>query len=79
MVRNAPFSVRSASSAICPATSTPVGPAPTTTKVRRRSRSAGSVATSAASNAPRMRPRSSSASSMVFMPGAKVANSSLPK
>ncbi|CFS70969.1 Uncharacterised protein [Mycobacterium tuberculosis] len=35
--------------------------------------------TSAASNAPRMRPRSSSASSMVFIPGAKVANSSLPK
>ena len=35
------FRVRLASSAICPAISTPVGPAPTTTKVSARSASAG--------------------------------------
>ena len=41
--------------------------------------SAGSVCRSASSNAPKIRARSSSASSMLFMPGAKSANWSLPK
>ena len=41
--------------------------------------SAGSVCRSASSNAPKIRARSSRASSMLFMPGAKSANSSLPK
>jgi hypothetical protein len=44
MLRNSPRSVRLASSAICPAISTPVGPAPTTTKVSARATSAGVVA-----------------------------------
>ena len=70
--------VRWASSAIWPAISTPVGPAPTTTKVRARSRSAGVRASSASSKAPKMRPRSSRASSIDFMPGACRANSSWP-
>ena len=64
MCRNAPLSVWSASSAICPAISTPVGPAPTTTNVSSFSRRSGSLDRSACSNAPRMRPRSSSASSI---------------
>ena len=38
MCRNEPFSVYSASSAICPAISTPVGPAPTTVNVSSFSR-----------------------------------------
>ena len=71
--RNAPLSVWSASSAICPAISTPVGPAPTTMKVSSFSRRAGSLDRSACSNAPRMRARSSSASSIDFMPGAHSA------
>ena len=58
------------SSAIWPAISTPVGPAPTTTKVSARSASAGVRASSASSKAPKMRPRSSSASSIDFIPGA---------
>ena len=70
---------RCASSAIWPAISTPVGPAPTTTNVSHRSTAAGSVSSSASSNAPKIRPRSSSASSMLFMPGANSANPSLPK
>jgi hypothetical protein len=45
----------------------------------QRSRSAWSVASSASSKAPKMRPRSSRASSMLFMPGANSANRSLPK
>ena len=72
------FSVRLASSAICPAISTPVGPAPTTTKVSARSASAGVCASSASSKAPKIRPRSSSASSIDFIPGAWRANWSLP-
>ena len=47
-------SVSRASSAICPAISTPVGPAPTTTKVSQLRRRAGSGSISAASNAPRI-------------------------
>ena len=73
MWRNAPLRVWSASSAICPAISTPVGPAPTTVKVSSFSRRLGSLDRSACSNAPRMRPRSSSASSIDFIPGANSA------
>ena len=69
-VRNSPFRQRTASSRTCPASSTPVGPAPTMTIVSYRCRSAGSVVASAISKAPKMRRRSSLASSMVFMPGA---------
>ena len=68
--RNSPTRVFDASSRICPAISTPVGPAPTTANVRNRDRSSPSGASSASSNAPKIRARSSSASSMVFMPGA---------
>ena len=67
------------SSAIWPAISTPVGPAPTTTKVISRSISLGVLASSAHSKAPKIRPRSSSASSIDFIPGAYWANWSLPK
>jgi hypothetical protein len=74
MRRNSRRSVRCASSVICPAISTPVGPAPTTTKVIDRERCSSSSTSSAISKLPTMRPRSSSASSMVFMPGAKRAN-----
>ena len=77
--RYAPLSVWSASSAICPAISTPVGPAPTTVNVNSFSRRAGSLDRSACSNAPRMRARNSSASSIDFMPGANSAKWSLPK
>ena len=55
------------------------GPPPTTTKVSQPRRASGSVSASASSKAPKMRPRSSSASSMVFIPVAKLANSSWPK
>jgi len=76
--RKSRLRVRLASSEICPAISTPVGPAPTTTKVIRRSTSAGVEASSASSKEPKMRPRSSSASSIDFIPGAWRANWSLP-
>ena len=79
MWRKAPLSVWSASSAIWPAISTPVGPAPTTTNVSSFSRRTGSLERSACSKAPRMRPRNSRASSMVFIPGAHSAKWSLPK
>ena len=68
-----------ASSANWPASSTPVGPAPITTKVSHSARSFGSVAISAISYFDRMPSRMYLASSMVFMPGANSANSSLPK
>ena len=55
---------RDASSRICPAISTPVGPAPTTTIVSHSCFSARVGATSAISNAPKIRRFSSSASSM---------------
>ena len=67
------------SSAIWPAISTPVGPAPMTTKVSHAARRSASSSSSASSNAPKIRPRTSSASSIVFMPGAWRANSSRPK
>ena len=65
--------------AIWPAISTPVGPAPTMTKVISRSTSAGLVLSSASSNAPKIRARSSRASSIDFNPGAKSAKLSLPE
>jgi len=79
MCRYSSRSVLVASSRICPASSTPVGPAPTRAKVSHRLRSAGSAADSAISNAPNTRRLMTRASSMVFMPGAYLANSSCPK
>ncbi len=63
-------SARRDSSAIWPASSTPVGPAPTIANVSHGSRAASSGSSSAISKAPKIRPRSSSASSIVFIPGA---------
>ena len=77
--RNWSRSVRVASSRIWPASSTPVGPAPTSAKVSQRRRSAGSVAVCAISKAPKTRRRITSASASVFIPGACGANSSWPK
>ena len=51
MRRNSPRSVWRAISASVPAISTPVGPAPTTTKVSHSARRASSVSRSASSNA----------------------------
>ena len=79
MLRNSPRRVRLASSAICPAISTPVGPAPTTTNVSALATCAAVPASSARSKAVKIRPRSSRASSTVFMPGANSAKWSLPK
>ena len=72
-------SARRESSAIWPASSTPVGPAPTIANVSHGSRAAASGSSSAISKAPKIRPRSSSASSIVFIPGAWRAYSSWPK
>ena len=52
MVRKFPVRVRVASSRSCPASSTPVGPAPTTTIVSQKRRWTSSVELSASSNAP---------------------------
>ena len=71
--------VSRASSPIWPAISTPVGPAPTTTKVSHAARSAGSGSPSAASNAPRRRLRTVSALSSDFTSAAYVRQSSCPK
>jgi len=68
-----------ASSANAPASSTPVGPPPTTTKVSQASRLVGSSSLSACSNARSMRLRIAVASSMLFSPGACAAHSSRPK
>ena len=62
-----------------PASSTPVGPPPTTTNVIHSWRRSGSCSRSAASKAMRMRRRISVASSIDFRPGAWAAQSSLPK
>jgi len=72
-------SARLASSAMAPAISTPVGPPPITTKVISRARSSASSSFSARSKASRMRRRRPVASSNVFSPGAKAAQSSWPK
>ena len=66
-------------SASAPASSTPVGPPPTMTKVSSRRCLSGSVSRSAASNASSTRRRISSASSSVFKPGARSAHSGWPK
>jgi hypothetical protein len=49
-----------------------VGPAPITTKVSHSARSAGSVDSSAISNADRIRSRRYRASSIVFIPGGEL-------
>ena len=72
-------SVSFASSAIWPAISTPVGPAPTTTNVSQLRRRSGSGSASAASKASRMRLRMSSAPSSDFSSGACSRQSSWPK
>ena len=74
-----PRRVSRAISAIWPAISTPVGPAPTTTKVSQPVRRAGSGSSSAPSKALRMRRRTSSALSSDFTSGACSAHSSWPK
>ncbi len=71
--------VSRAISPIWPASSTPVGPAPTTTNVSHAARPSGSSSASAASNAVRMRRRISIASSRVLRPGASGSHSSWPK
>ena len=75
-------SLRSVSFAIsprAPASSTPVGPPPTSTNVIHAAPRSGSASRSAASNAIRIRRRISMASSMVLRPGAYGAHSSCPK
>ena len=67
--RNSSRSVWRAISASVPASSTPVGPPPTSTNVSSSCCRAASVSRSARSNASRMRRRISSASSSVFRPG----------
>ena len=67
------------SSAIWPAISTPVGPPPTTTNVSHARLASGSSSSAAISNAPKILPRSSRASLIVFIPGAQRENSSWPK
>ena len=79
MCRYSALSVLVASSRIWPASSTPVGPAPTRAKVSQRARSSWVGAVSAISNAPNTRRRMVSASAIVFIPGATRANSSWPK
>jgi len=71
--------MRRAISATAPASSTPVGPPPTITKVSHAARRSGSISRSAASKASRMRRRMSRASSIVLSPGANRAQSSWPK
>ena len=77
--RNSARSVRVASSRICPASSTPVGPPPTSANVSQRRASSWLVALSAISNAPNTRRRIVSASAIDFIPGANSPNSSCPK
>ena len=62
-----------------PASSTPVGPPPTSTNVIHSRRRSGSASRSAASNAMRIRRRISVASSMVLSPGAIGAHSGWSK
>jgi hypothetical protein len=68
-----------ASSAIAPASSTPVGPPPTMRNVSSLRRSAMSSVASARSNAISRRRRTSVASSTRLRPGANGAHSSRPK
>ena len=62
-----------------PASSTPVGPPPTSTNVIQARRRSSSASRSAASKAMRIRRRISVASSRVLSPGAAGAQSSWPK
>ena len=79
IVRNSRLSVSRASSAICPAISTPVGPAPTTTNVSQAARRAESGSASAASNALSNRLRATRALSSDFTSAACSRQSSWPK
>lgn len=79
MKRKLPFSVSRASSAICPDISTPVGPAPTTTKVSSARRASGSLIISAASKARRRFERTEIALSSVLTSAAYCRHSSCPK
>jgi hypothetical protein len=79
IARKSRRSVSRASSAICPAISTPVGPAPTTTNVSQAARRSRSGSSSAASNALRIRPRALRALSSDFTSSAYSRQSSLPK
>ena len=79
MWRNSPGSVWRAISASVPAISTPVGPAPTTTKLIQAARSSRRRQRSARSKAPITRERMSKASARVLSPGACGAHSSCPK
>ena len=80
MRRKSRVSAWNATSLMAPASSTPVGPPPTTTKVSHsRCDAPDRCARSASSNAERMRLRISSASSMVLRPGATPCHSSWPK
>ena len=78
MVLKSPRKVWKAISAMAPATSTPVAPPPTTTKVSRALRRSGSVSHSARSKAIRIRCRISRASPMLFRGSACFAHWSLP-
>jgi hypothetical protein len=66
-------------SAMAPASSTPVGPPPTTTKVSHSCSTVSSISRSAASKAISTRRRISNASAMLLSPGACSAQSSRPK
>ncbi len=77
--RNSRGKVWRAISASVPASSTPVGPPPMTTKFSHSARAAGSLSRSANSNASSMWRRMKKASSSVFSPGACAAQSSCPK
>ena len=78
--RKLPLSPERDSSAIWPAISTPGRAAADDDEGEpRAARCRGRSSFSAISKAPKIRPRSSRASSIVFMPGAKRANSSWPK
>ena len=68
-----------ASSLIAPASSTPVGPPPTMTKVNSAARAAASLSVSARSNERSRRERMKVASSTSFMPGASPRHSGWPK
>ena len=74
-----PLKVTRTISAKDAASSTPLGPAPTSTKVICRVRSLASSVVSASSNAPRILARIVSASLRLFSPGAYRVNSSCPK
>ena len=78
-LRNSASMPKRASSAIAPASSTPVGPPPTIRKVSSALRSTGSSVISARSKAMSNRRRISVASSIRFKPGANTFQASLPK